>query len=324
MPKAEADALNRAVRDGDINGAQEALASLSLSLDIPDEKGRTPLMLACADGNEEITKILLTAGANPNARGLDGWTALKAAAWNRRPACVKLLLSAGARLDDGKEQEANQNGTALIAAASRNSEESVRLLLDAGADPELHDWNGSTALIWAAVSSNEACARSLLEKGANPNTRSAAKRGETPLIAAATRGNAQIIKMLLKAGARLEDTDSNGRTPLMAAVDGGSEETVRALLVAGANPSEKDRTGIGPLCLAAENRHGAGIIAALLEHGADIEGTDLAGRSAEKLARDYGNQDSEDLLRAYRIAKEERSSMASEVANGKAAGAKRL
>lgn len=69
--------------------------------------GATALMHAADNGHAEVAKVLLVAGANPNATVNDfGYTALMAAAEKGHPEVVKILLAAGANpnaaADDGR------------------------------------------------------------------------------------------------------------------------------------------------------------------------------------------------------------------------------
>jgi len=91
--------------------------------------GRTALMLACVEGEEELVRLLLPL-SDPQASDRDGETALMLAAFGH-PACVELLLS----LSDAHAQDGD-GWTALMWAASSGSQRCIELLLphsDAGA-----------------------------------------------------------------------------------------------------------------------------------------------------------------------------------------------
>ncbi len=114
--------------------------------------GDTALHLAAAGHRVEIVKLLLAAGADPDAAAnrrrsnplhyaADGF--INGPAWNakRQVATIRCLLDAGANL-----HAQDQNGaTALHRAVRTRCAEAVRLLLEAGADPELKNKPGSTA-----------------------------------------------------------------------------------------------------------------------------------------------------------------------------------
>jgi ankyrin repeat protein len=82
-----------------------------------------------------------------------------------------------------------------------NDKQTVRSLLDAGADLEAKDQKGWTALMYAVDHLYEEKVAVLLEAGANVNA--AGRNGETALtIAARYRGNQEIARLLKRAGAR--------------------------------------------------------------------------------------------------------------------------
>ena len=99
-------------------------------LNIQDNYGNTPLILAALKNDIEIFKLLLNAGADINKQNKYGNTPLTMATSNNKIEIVKLLLNAGADID---KQNIFGN-TPLIAAAYKNNREIVEILLDYGAD----------------------------------------------------------------------------------------------------------------------------------------------------------------------------------------------
>ncbi|MDR2128952.1 MAG: ankyrin repeat domain-containing protein [Burkholderiaceae bacterium] len=97
-------------------------------------------------------------------------------------------------------------------------------------------------LMMAALKGQADIARQLIAKGAAIN-----KSGWTPLHYAATGGHAELIKLLLKAGADLDARSPNDSTPLMMAARYGSAESVRLLLKAGADPHARNHLGMDAL-----------------------------------------------------------------------------
>src|SRR5689334_24021721 len=88
--------------------------------------------------------------------------------------------------------------TPLMYAALYGDSDSVRLLLDSGADPNLRNEAGATALMWALADAGKT--RLLLEHRADANARS--DDGRTPLlIAASQHGSGAVVKLLLDHGA---------------------------------------------------------------------------------------------------------------------------
>jgi ankyrin repeat protein len=130
--------------------------------------------------------------------------------------------------------------------------ESVRLLLDKGADANVKDGADETALQVVARMCDHAgdyyshqvedgrqstkLARLLLKHGADPNLASMATQ-RTPLHTAAARGHHNLVQLLLSWGAQPNVRDASGSTPLHLASSAIKPRIVLALLRAGADPS---------------------------------------------------------------------------------------
>ncbi|KAJ3110368.1 hypothetical protein HDU96_006660 [Phlyctochytrium bullatum] len=118
----------------------------------------------------------------------------------------------------------------LATAVGMGRTQVVKLMLQKGA-------NLSGDLLDAAVGMpvTDDCAsmvKLLLDYGANPN---ALHQGGFPLHKAAQKGKEDIIRVLLDAGANIDDTDGSGRTPLLVACEKGHDGAAELLMQAGAN-----------------------------------------------------------------------------------------
>jgi ankyrin repeat protein len=123
--------------------------------------------------------------------------------------------------------------TPLMYAALYGDADSVRRLLEAGADPNARNESASTALMWAV--DDPAKTRLLLEHKADANARS--ENGRTPLLIAADRfGAAPVLKLLLDAGAHVNFAGLRGSTALGEAASIADEAAFRLLLDRGADP----------------------------------------------------------------------------------------
>lgn len=289
----------------------EALVVAGADLKARTNDGTTPLHAAAFSGELSVIKALLLAGADLNPRTDDGSTPLHIAASNwtnsKIPEIVTELLNSGAdpraRNEEGKSpwDLAQRNRTLKNTDAYRRlasaSEcpgwnrkswfesagfEQVKKCLAAGVDPNEIYPEGWTPLRTAIVSGKHpAFVRALLEAGADWDSSDA--RGNTPLVLAANRGNIEVVKALLEAGADpnvgnrfgyllhsvveqkrvevvkalvledadLEVRDSHLETPLHTATIAGSVELVTTLLKAGADPNARNMICTTPLHYAA-------------------------------------------------------------------------
>ena len=129
----------------------------------------------------------------------------------------------------------------VASAASRNKTEDVQSLLIAGKTPDVTDTEGQTPLGYAASFGNAEMARILLKYNAPVDRRD--QFGNAPLHWAAQRGSTEIVQMLLDAKAPVDSQNKEGVTPLMMAASRGQTVVVRLLLKHGADPQKQDYTG---------------------------------------------------------------------------------
>jgi len=182
---------------------------------------------------EQLRALLADNPALANARMPEGANTVLWAVYTRHPELAPLLLGtrppdffeacalgADARiaellaLDRQLVEQFSADGfTALGLAAFFGHHSAARLLLDAGADPNLASHNALhlSPLHSATSAGHAALASMLLQHGADPNA--VEVNGMTPLHTAAGTGNRQIVALLLNAGSDRARQSHDGRTP---------------------------------------------------------------------------------------------------------------
>lgn len=154
----------------------------------------------------------------------------------------------------------------VTTAAMYGQTTTVRRLIEEGKSPNAaYEENGVTALMLAARMGHADVVDVLLRAGATADA--TGDRGTTALMEAASRGHAAIVERLLKAGARPNRERGKAGRPLLAATVGGYDEVVDVLLEAGAEPNFENPHGWTPL-ESAEHQGNAQIAARLRKAGA--------------------------------------------------------
>lgn len=206
-------------------------------MNLEENRVVTPLMAAAFIGDAKVLKAILHGGANVHATDRMGWTALTYAVLQGQDEVVRLLMEAGAASpapfpslpeDDLK---AIYQCTALMKAAWRGDTAAVTALLDDGMDVNSKAAGGITALMFASWSGCLATVQALLARGAEINVQTAA--GSTSLMFAAATGHTAIVQALLDGAARVSTEARNGSTAIMEAASEGHPDIVRLLQQAG-------------------------------------------------------------------------------------------
>lgn len=191
-----ANALVKAAADDDLAAARELIATGADVNVVDEDVNFTALMKAVGNGNWEMVRLLLDAGAEVNAKNRGGVTALMALGERTDAEIVWTLVSAGARVNR-KDEKRN---TALIWAARIENAPVLQALLDAGAKVNAKNKEGKTALMMAVDAGYLENVKALLTAGADVNQRN--EDDETALSLARDNEQSEIIQLLEAYGAR--------------------------------------------------------------------------------------------------------------------------
>jgi uncharacterized protein len=274
--------LISAVRNGD----RDRLAVLlkdGVDVNAREADGSTALMWASYRDDEESAALLIQAGANVNIANELGATALWAASMNGSAATVRTLLLAGAN----PNLALLAGETSLMVASRSGSAEVVEQLLAKGANVNAHGPRHQTALMWAVAQRHPDVVNVLLAHGADvqaqsdewgyvqavpPHGRLEYNRSiphgrDTALMFAARVGDLDSARLLVAAGANVNDADAWGVSALVLAAHSGYSELVEFLLEKGAdaNSSAAGFTALHEAIMRREEK----TVMALLAHGAD-------------------------------------------------------
>ena len=190
--------LHAAAQKGDI-AKIDRLATAKADLNARDGNGRTPLHVAAFAGQREAIKALVKHGADTNLLDKDRYDGVTIAAVANDEETLRVLLAQGA---SAQLVTSRYDGTALIAAAHLGHDGVVKQLIAAGAPlnhvNNLH-W---TAAIEAVVLGDggprhRETLRALINAGAD--LRLSDRQGNTPLQLAKSRGYREMVQMLERA-----------------------------------------------------------------------------------------------------------------------------
>jgi len=233
-----------------------------------NDLGATPLWAACQNGSESMVGRLLTAGANPNAALLLGETPVMVAGRSGSPAVVELLAAKGANVN----ARAARGQTALMWAVAQKHPEVVKVLIANGAD--IHARSDS----WTEV-------MAVPPHGYLEYNRAIPHGNDTALMFAARVDDLASAKLLVAAGANVNDEDAWGVSAVVLAAHSGFTDVVKFLLEKGAT-ANSDRAGFTALHEAIMRRD-ENLVKVLLDHGADANLPVRSWTPTRRSSRDF-------------------------------------
>lgn len=267
---------------GDSVQAARYLIDVGAELDERDDDGITAVWVASFYGNEEILELLLSAGANPSiSEKKSGVTPLLTASEKGYLEVVKSLVAAGAELSTEKDLKgrsavlvaaeqgnvdilkffasiSNLNAmniqdedsrSPIYAAACEGHREAVKVLLNAGADPNIPIKASQQTALFCAAKKNLTEIVRILTESPKTDVNQGDKLEMTPLYAASYFGFANIVQLLLNnSKIEVNKPSSDGFTSLHIAAQEGHLQVVRDLLSIGrADVEVETSTGATPL-----------------------------------------------------------------------------
>ena len=186
----------------------------------------------------------------PGPAEIAAYRGLHAAAAKGDAAEIARLIAAGEKADavDGHRR------TPLHVAAHLGHQAAAQALIRGGANPNALDAQQYDIVTIVAVTNDVPMLKLALSGGCNPKNITSPYQG-TALIAAAHLGHAEVVRVLIAAGAPLDHVNNLGWTALIESIvlgNGGRNhtDTLDALVKAGANVNLADRAGATPLRLA--------------------------------------------------------------------------
>jgi ankyrin repeat protein len=247
----------------------EQLIAAGANVNAKNDYSVTPLSLACTNGSVPMVQRLLKAGANPNMATLTGETPLMTSVRVGNLAVATALLAGGANINaagGGRDQ------TALMWAVVGQRHDFVKLFLAKGADIHLRSRLRPEYVSFGRGDpqggriSGKADG-TLTFDGTRPGLGWINKGGMTAFLFACQRDELESAKMLVAAGADINETTPEGSTALMIALQNDASEVAAYLIDKGADPN-KSTTGYTALHLAVAERRPE-LVQALLKHGAN-------------------------------------------------------
>ena len=191
-----------------------------------------PVHQAAAKGDLKLLQKLLIGVAKVDIRNEDGQTPLMLAAQGGHAEAVTFLLDRGANL----KSRSDFGSHVICFAAESGNLKTLQIIMERGADVNSANEGGGSPLIFAAQSGNMELAKFLIQKGANANLMTGQRvRSISPIYAALVSGKPEMVELIAARGVDVELRDPDGNTVLMAISKHPYPAAVRWLIKRGAD-----------------------------------------------------------------------------------------
>ena len=205
-----------------------------LAVDVVDNDGKTPLVLAVEHRESSMVQLFLDYNANPNATDNRGRSPIL---------CIPV------------KRDMDKKGMEI-----------AEMLINAKADVNHIDKNLNSALSNAIANDSKALTQLLIARGANIEARGACHN--TMIMIAILKTSKDVINILIEAGANLKAKNSRGVTALILSLEESNEDAALTLIEHGS-----DVVVDGVLALQWASHHGYDdVVCALLSKGVDVNG----------------------------------------------------
>jgi ankyrin repeat protein len=283
-------------------------------LDVQNTYGWTALIAAAAQGDVTMVRLLVEAGVDITTRDKRGWDATRYA-HSRNYEEIFSVLAPEKQFDeveyegdDGEAEsghDADESVTPFFSSLfGQDDDDDYNLGLgDDEIDNELSDdesdivpaLSPETFALFEAIEDDDIEAvKKAIDVGADVEGRD--EEGRTALHVATLAGSAQMIDLLVDAGADLRAmTETDEMSALMIAISAGDDPSFDALLDLGADPNQADANGFSPLMVAAQFDQWQ-MVDELIRRGARIDTKTLRGSTALSVALTSNNLDVAILL----------------------------
>ncbi|KAM9271647.1 ankyrin repeat and SOCS box protein 3 isoform 2-T2 [Morus bassanus] len=244
-------AVGLAAREGNVKMLRK-LIKQGYSIDVPDNRGWVPIHEAAAHNSGECLRLLIRAAPSDdyiNSKTFEGTSALHLSARHGSLESIRVLLEAGAN----PNEVTTEATTVLFLAVENGHADVVKFLLQHGANVKgPHSWSGWNSLHQASFQGCTEIMEILLEEGASKewaDVNSQAKDRATPLLIAAQEGHAECVELLLSEGAdpNLYCNEDNWQLPIHAAAEMGHKKILELLIPVTDRICDKGKGKVSPV-----------------------------------------------------------------------------
>jgi len=288
-PVAIIDEITKKLEEEDVEDAEIKINSELPDPNIPSSNGTPLIVLAAEKDYTDIVAALIQKGANPDKADLNtSETALIKAIKNQNFDTISVLLNAGANPNLGT----NQGVTPLGLAIDLKNENLATHLLSSGATNGINKEN----LLLYAFRKNPIGVSLMLSGGVPPN--STDKNDNTPLIISAANGDLESAKQLISYRADINARNKYGMSPLLYALKSKNWEMAEYLIGSGAKINISNIYGQNALFWAAYHGN-AKLVHDLLIRGANYQKKTRRGQTALQMARALGHKEAAKMIEDY-------------------------